>query len=394
MASGELHARCRGAELLFGLPFRQRFGPSGGEDQRIHGERLRHQGGAAVDGVGQCPATCRPDRLGGDGRDRRLLQTGVRPHAARKHAPLPPEGRPVQTGGLCLADLREIPKSELPQGELPNRAADPFAGQPAGAPLQYDGGRDVQSVRLRRTERLRPGNRGAVRPGRVHGQRGRADRFERNDRCQLPEQPEEPRPTVETARQCVGLQQPLPSTPQAQSPGLGVLEDFARRPRPAAQDGRRKPRQSLLRLRRGERLRRRLRLQPPQDSRPVHRLRAEHVPADRPPGLELPGRGGGRTPPREQLRRRADPRGRGVPLRAVVQPRQLAGETGRTLQPGEEVRRGEALAGRHRPLVRPPGGQPPEGGKGLRRVQQHLQGGDLYLRSARGRRHPGHPRIQ
>ena len=50
---------------------------------------------------------------------------------------------------------------------------------------------------------VRPGNRGTVRPGRVHGQRGRADRFERNDRRQLPEQPEEPRPTVETARQCV-----------------------------------------------------------------------------------------------------------------------------------------------------------------------------------------------
>ncbi len=53
------------------------------EDQRIHGERLRHQGGAAADGVGQCPATCRPDRLGGDGRDRRLLQTGVRPRCPK-----------------------------------------------------------------------------------------------------------------------------------------------------------------------------------------------------------------------------------------------------------------------------------------------------------------------
>ena len=48
------------------------------------------------------------------GRNHYLFQTGVRPHAARKHAPFSQEGRPVQTGRICLPYFRSVPKSELP----------------------------------------------------------------------------------------------------------------------------------------------------------------------------------------------------------------------------------------------------------------------------------------
>lgn len=127
---------------------------------------------------------------------------------------------------------------------------------------------------------------GTVRPGRVHGQRGRADRFERNDRRQLPEQPEEPRPTVETARQCGTSTTATVHTTSAK-PRSGRSRRFRST---TATCRARWPTETASKPIMPTTWRAAASLVTPttaSNGRPVHRLRAEHVPADRPPGLEL-----------------------------------------------------------------------------------------------------------